>query len=78
MLSLTGLLRHPSLEMLVLSDPVEISVGGEQPEFVPDAELGQDGVDRADLDSAAPSTVAKLGSLDVVVSIGVQEGGVLN
>jgi hypothetical protein len=58
----------------VLSDPGEIGGRREQSKLVANAKLGQDGVDRADLDPSALSAVAKPGCLEVVVSIGDQEG----
>lgn len=58
----------------MLRDAGEVRVGGEQGKLVADAELGQDRVDGADLDAAAARAVAELCRLEVVVSVGCQEG----
>lgn len=67
-------LRHPALQWLVLGDPGEVRVGGEQRKLVPDTELGQDGVAGADLYAAATRAVAELCRAELVVTVGCQEG----
>jgi hypothetical protein len=52
----------------VLGDPSEVGIGGEKAKLVADAQLGQDGVDRADLDATTAGPVAELGGFEVVVT----------
>lgn len=46
----------------------EVLIGAQQLEVVGDAQLGDQGVDRAELHSRAPASVAQVGRGDVVVA----------
>lgn len=67
-------LRRPALERLVLGDPREVGVGGEQAKLMADAELGQHGVDGSYLNAPPASAVAELSGLEVVMPGGLRKG----
>ena len=55
-------------------DPLEVRVCREHRELVANAELGDEGVDRADLDAASAAGVSQLGRANVVLAVGNQQG----
>ena len=55
-------------------DPLEVRVCSEHCELVANAELGEQGVDRADLYAASAAGVSQLGRLNVVLAVGNQQG----
>lgn len=57
----------------MLRDAREIGIGREELQFMANAELGEDRVDRSHLDSSPPGTIANLGGFKVVVTVGCDE-----
>ena len=47
----------------------EVAVRRQQRQFVSDAELGDDRIDRSDLNALAPTTVSHVGGFDMIVNI---------
>jgi len=47
----------------------EIAIGRQQRQFVSDAELGDDRIDRSDLNALAPTAISHLGGFDMIVNI---------
>jgi hypothetical protein len=62
-------LWRPHLEWAVLRREQEVIVGGEQRELVPNAELGQQGVDGANLYTGPATDVSNLCGSNVVLAI---------
>src|SRR5574337_645933 len=60
----------PQLQWGSSSNPREVTVGCEKHESVTDTQLGNEGVDRANLKSATATAVSERGGLDVILQIG--------
>jgi hypothetical protein len=58
----------------MLSGRMEVLVGCEQREVVALAELDEQGIDGADLDTPAATGIADVGGGDVVLLVGLKEG----
>ena len=52
---------------------LEVAIGREHDEAVPDTQLGEERIDRPDLDAAAAAGAAELGGLDVVGPVGHEQ-----
>lgn len=48
----------------------EIVVGSQQRQIVPDAQLRDDAINGSDLHAGAPTGVAQLGGVDVILPVG--------
>src|SRR5207253_383308 len=59
----------PNSEIAMPRYMAEVAVGRQHRQFIADAELRQQRIDRPDLDSCATAPVAQLGSRDVVVPL---------
>ena len=53
---------------------LEVAVGCQQAKSVAEAQLGQQGVDRSDLDAASAAVVAERGGLDVILDLRRENG----
>jgi pimeloyl-ACP methyl ester carboxylesterase len=63
----------PEPQRAVRGHAMDILVRRQQRELMPDRELGQQRIDRGDLNATSPATVAKLGRVDMVLAIRHQE-----
>src|SRR5271166_5405830 len=66
-------LRAPTPERFLLRDAREIGIGREELQFMANAELGEDRVDRAYLDAPPPGAIANLRGFKVVAAVGCDE-----
>ena len=64
---------RPAVQVDVPGDELEVAIGREHDEAMPDTQLGEERIDRPDLDAAAATGVAELGSLDVVGTVGHEQ-----
>lgn len=62
---------HP--EPTLSSYQHEVPIGAQHREVVPQAQLGQQRVDRADLYAGSPATVPEVGGSDLIFAIGLQD-----
>jgi len=58
----------------VLRCEFEVIVGAQQRQIVPDAQLGEERVDRADLNTCSAACVPKVGRRDMVLAIRLHQG----
>ena len=63
----------PDLERRVPRDVLEVVIGAEERQGVPDAKLGNQRIDGSHLNSCATTRVAQRGGLDVIITVRNQE-----
>src|SRR5580692_1564305 len=63
----------PNFKRARLGDVTEVAIGGQHRQFVANAQLRQQRVDRANLNSASTAPVSQLGRFDMVVATGNEE-----
>ncbi len=59
----------PYLQWAVRGSPNEVFIGRQQCQLVTDAELCEQGVDGADLQTGATATIAQFRGVDVILSV---------
>lgn len=52
---------------------IEVVVDAQQCQIVPDAELGEQGVDRADLNSGSAASISEFGRRNVILTVGLEQ-----
>ena len=60
------------------SDPLEVGICGQHPQVVPDTQLGQQGVNRADLSTLATALISEIRSADVILAVGTTSASAEN
>lgn len=66
-------MRPPQSEPAVLCCVNEVLVRAQQAQLMPDAQLRDESVHRPYLDAVFPATVSKVGRIDVVVAVGLNQ-----